>query len=697
MSIGMARFYKMKGSLSSGEYPLFANDQDLTGYLVSSAEVKYAKGLQTRIEVPTFTGFDTVNIVEIDGMYYWVTAWHESTTYNGSVSMTLDFMGPTSLYKSGDTIKGNWHKTPTAHCKYMGQVISNDVMQESRYVALPKLPTIKLGGKDWPLFWYQVVGYDNNNAIKRYGGFMAYDEQRGLDQNTLLTSPNASATYPTYAVLLNDITTFTGILAENVLDFSISERCPYPYTITHASSSLDYVALNTGTVETHTAHGITWGMYDLTSVDYGKANWTVSLNLSEMERALGQVIVKDCNANNLMTIPASKSATIDLAVATFADMSGIYTMLSHGDQVISMREGQLPYLGNTWETYRAYQLDTDMMQLQYNFENNKYNLETARKVAEGNATVSAMQSAGQSMSMATISPTAGLGGLVGAGFGIGASLGKLEIDKYELGRNYDLQNRQAQQDFILSQKTAINQPQTSYNNGYGTIYCHDSVHNISKMSLIMPYNMNSTYFDNWVAQFGYPAEGVMDIDAEIGYYQGKLLSGDSDDSGMYWDETNKIFNQGFRFIYPGAPPLPPVMNAKLINYINSSSYGGVSYKTFGNLTFQGADYSLDVTDEWASMYANFARKSDKNDYVVLQWGQRTGEIDLDQFGYCRYYLVDDTLYGINSYYGWFDYSEITLNKDAILEYYEPTLTPTNEQLTEYVINNAFDNLTDDSE
>ena len=165
---------------------------------------------------------------------------------------------------------------------------------------------------------------------------------------------------------------------------------------------------------------------------------------------------------------------------------------------------------------------------------------------------------------------------------------------------------------------------------------------------------------------------------------------------MYWDECNKTFMNGFKFVDAGTPPLPPEMVAKLINYGSTSSYGGVSFKTFGNLLFQGTEYSLSVTQEWTDTYMGFARKSDLNDYVVLQWGQGTGEIDLDQFGYCRYYLVNDTLYGINSFYGWFNYSEITLNKDNILEYYKPTLTPTNDQLTEYVINNAFDTLTDDS-
>ena len=567
MTTGLAKFYNMRGSLSSGEYPLLDTDMDLSEYLISSATVKYAKGLQTLIRVPTFTSYDVVNIVELDGMYYWVSEWKESTTYSGSVEMVLDFMGPTSLLRRGDAAKGNWHKLPANYSPYLRDSVTNDMMIEKSSVRPTDIevgtigqysvidPTVTRIG-----FWYQIIGYDSDGNMKKWGGFMPYSvEHKRFDpedriMDTYSSGSGTKAVYPNIWDLIKNINAYTGLQADRILDFSISARCPYkiyrdphlPYQVAlQLYDSLGTTVTRGTNVRNATVSGQSYAfyLYDLTTYPYALQEQTVTLNLTDMQRAIGMVGIKDWNNNTIVSIP--NSDTIEVSFQTVGDIAGIYTIIKADNVNMAIPEGKLPYLSNNWMDYLAYQMDTDRMSMENAIKYAQYEKETDLMGGLANTAINAVSTGVMTGAIA--------GNYAGAITGAASGLAGLGVSIYQSDRAYELAEMKARDSFALSQKQAKLQPQTAYNVGYGTIYCTMNGVSPLRLCLSMPKNIDSDYYEAWLQEFGYPAEGVMEATIEEGYYQGQLITDAIADSGMYWDEMNKTFMKGFKFVNPGEP------------------------------------------------------------------------------------------------------------------------------------------------
>ena len=106
---------------------------------------------------------------------------------------------------------------------------------------------------------------------------------------------------------------------------------------------------------------------------------------------------------------------------------------------------------------------------------------------------------------------------------------------------------QIQADYELTQKKAVNQPQTAYNAAYGLQYLYMNMINPLSFDTFLPKDLTENYFTNWTKQYGYPAEGIRTAQIEPGYYQGSIIN-DGTLSGIYFDELNADFMRGFRFI-----------------------------------------------------------------------------------------------------------------------------------------------------
>lgn len=546
MTTGSVSFYKMRGSLSSGEYPLLSSGQDLAQYHLNTQTVKYAKGLQTRVTVPQFTGWETANVTQMDGAFYWITESKESTTYNGSAEFILDYMGPTSLFKRGDTVQAALKRAPTNICPYMQDQLTSDLMSISSRYAFEELDCPK-SKPAFETFWIQISGHDNSGNIKQFGGFIAYDpDEGGFDWLNTIYSP-LTQDYVPFGEWMTNITTYTGMTAEDIDDVSVSRRCPYKCARQLITGSVYSVYLidSLGNTVNPTVSG-NYVLYNITQLKLAgtipPANTqTVTIDLSVYERTYGHVGLYDWNKNEIMSIPGNAVQTLTVTAEMMADISGIYCCISVLDDYISVPEGKLPYFGNTAATYKAYSMDTDRLAMQYAIQTAHMNRETSDTVALGNA----LAGFGNNIMIGALggNPVSVASGILGAtASGITSA--------YESSRAMELSIIQAQQNYELSEKRAIDQPSSGYNVGYGSIYAYMNERNPLAVCVKMPRNLDSDYYDAWAENYGFPAEGVKTVTITNGYYQGKLLSTDVDRTGMYWDECNKTFMQGFKFINP---------------------------------------------------------------------------------------------------------------------------------------------------
>jgi len=649
-----------------------------------------------------FEGYEGVNMVEMDGDYYWTVSYSELA--NGEVRYVLDYAAPTSLVRLGDTLTGEWHKTGSNYCEYLKNAITNAPKLVSKIVALPRIEDKDADTYNLGKYWVQVCGYDSQGKILRRGWFTSLTTGGGILGGAAGTTHDGATAdaFPSLRHVIANMQAATGILAEEVLDFSISARCPFGYTTVKIGTTWCYLIEDHAHAPTYptlttTEGGTTRYLYDLDALPdlqiLGNEE-SISINLSNMETAIGDVSLRDSDWNIIGTFATMGNGGCVFLVRTFSDLNGIYTTVSYvinseKVQQVTFMEGKLPYLGNTAETYRAYQMDTDRLSMENSINYNEIQRQIDLKVGLTNAAVHGIEAA---LTGAAGSSLLNLGAPAVAGAAMGAGISLLEsgLSLYETQETADLKNMQARDTAALSEKQAISQPQTAYQSGYGTIYAINQYMRPPAITLAMPYGIDEGYYEDAVADFGYPAEGRMDVTIGPGFWQGQLLN-DGSIAGQRFDEMNKDFMRGFKFLKIGRT----IYNAALTGTGATEGYGGITWRDRPNLTVNGNAYTA-TTDAgpWDSAYAKFINRSDLPKYVGFMWGQRTGTLQLDAYGYCRYYLVDDRLFGIDSFYGMSQYTEITgTTKDTIIAAYKPRLSPADAELTAYMTSNPFDTLT----
>lgn len=561
--IGTITFYRMRGSLSSGEFPLFDSQEDLSQYAIATIErAKYRDGLQANADIPYFSGLKEANIASIGNSFYWVTAYTQKTSESNQYVVTLDYMGPTSLYRRNGTARGSWHKLPYNAAPYLKDAVTNGMMRITRSLSdIGNTQAIGWLGSGH-LYFYQVTGYDANNAIHRICGFAFYSEEHGFYGN-IRASSNTS--YPSFADLIANITACTGLVANRVMDLSISVRCPYSFNYT-VSGGFPTVTINDigGNPIMPTVHGSnTFVTYDLEALQgtleqYDK---TETLTLTAMERALGNVNLIDWNGNIIATLPTQYGNTIDVIVETISDLSGLHTLIRCNDLKITVNEGKLPYLDNNYETYKAYQMNTDRESMENSIRFAEYDRDTQRITGTVNSAINGLAS-GVITGMAAGNPAASI--VMGAAGSIVSGITNL----YEQDRAMDLTRKKAEADMELSKRRTLEQPQTAYNAPYGMIYCALNERNPLQIAVSMPDNVDSTYYEQWTDNYGFPAEGIINANIQDGFYQGKLIDSVG---GMLFDAANDTFMRGFRFVDPEGSGPEPTVTSLTINLTSEIS------------------------------------------------------------------------------------------------------------------------------
>ena len=551
--IGTITFYRMRGSLSSGEYPLFSSGQDLSVYQVASfPRVKYRGGMQASADLPYFQGLESANVAQIGGAFYWVTEYRQRTAESNQYTITFDYMGPTSLYRSGDTVTGVWHRLPAVTNAALQDQVTNGPLTISR--------TLDFSALDCPqslpylqTYWIQITGHDNSGNIKQFGGFIGYDtDDEAFDWLNAIKAGTNGREYVSFGDWMSSMTTYTGLTAEDVDDVSISKRCPFKCRRTLIGAGVYYVELLQSDNTAVTQKTVnSKALYDLSAIRTSGAvpapnETTVTMTLSASERLVGKASILDWNRNNIMSIEVSKfTGSVTIEAAMHSDLHGVYCNVRVGDEYMSIPEGKLPYYGNTAATYQAYAMDTDRLAMQYAIQNAHYNRETSDNSVMGNTVAGIANNV--MVGALNANPVSIASGIMG---GVTSGI----VSAYESQRSMELTIRQAEQDNKLSAKRAIDQPSSGYNVGYGGMYAYLNENNKLCVALSMP-KVASGYIDGWTGQFGYPAEGMIATTAMLGYYQGKLVSSSG---GMMYDRCNETFMNGFKFVDPsGAGPVPP--------------------------------------------------------------------------------------------------------------------------------------------
>lgn len=550
--IGAVEFLKLPGSISSVEYPLLTSaSMDLTSVTVKRfANVKFTEDLVQDIRVPYFADYSKCSMVRMNSELYWIVGYSQDTLTQSSITFRLNYNGPSSRYHKGDTMYGIWERTGNERkCDWLQYTPFSG--EESVYSSTT-LPVIRDSGS-LKRYYVQVttkarfkkltyadaqsaMNDTEQDRMTIYAFFADANALTGADAGAIYPNANDTAhVYPQISMVIDDIENL-GISASNVVDISISERSPFPVgTNTASTCNISGVDLSTNLVKV--------GLYafyrldpSLSGIDFINST-TISLPGSGAIAMISRLDVVDESGSSVGSLPYSARSASTLKVTTFADFTGIYTRIdaTNGSNgrvaTVCKPEGKLPWVGSTWEEYRAYAMAYDR-----------------QSVANANTLTTVKGITG--MTSGIVGSAVGgamVGGVLGAGIGI---LGGMTT-AISSTANIAAETSYARNEQKNLEKRTQAQPGTAYAPQYGRNYIIQTCISPTKIQCMVPLGAlrNTAWITQYTQYYGYPDDGVWrGLTAAKGYFKGTLVTGSDGRTGPKFDRCNDIFQNGFRFI-----------------------------------------------------------------------------------------------------------------------------------------------------
>ena len=540
-------FLKMPVALSTGEYPLLTSlDQNLAAYIVQSVTLNVRKDLAQTVRTVDFDGSEGVNMARIRGLgMYWITARDTSTDVQGTVSFSLSACAPSTLLFSYDRVIGEFSRLPENLCPYLSRQAMTGDLAPSRSVDLPMMGVNDRGNlKVWiqvtSTTYLNATGTATENRYATYGFFATVNDRGGWGDYVAADGDGETRKY--YPNIQDVISNpeYMGLQASTIQDISISVRCPFKYSENGLYMNLvksDGTVIPTNAVGPENA-AITGGRFafynlsDPTFIHAVPLIETVTVSLSDLERASGQVIIKDHNGSAVGMIPTSWGDIIEASVQCVGDHGKLLTIVTVNDVEYTIQEGHLPYVGSAWAEYIAYSMSYDRQAMENSiaYANQRMwaDLATGAAGAVQGAAVSAIGGSG---------PLAVLSGL--SSFGLGAAGSMIE-------RN--ISERQARDEQALSERRVQGQAGTAYSSAYGVIYCLMNLRHPALIEVDMPEGLTESIDGAYTSVHGFPAEGRRSVSLKAGFYQGRIFAADTIRMGPWFDELNNKLSNGIRFI-----------------------------------------------------------------------------------------------------------------------------------------------------
>lgn len=541
-------FLKMPVSLSTGDYPLLDGlDMDLSGYIVETMSLNVRKDLHQMIRVVDFDGSEFCNMVRFRGYgLYWITARETSSDVNSAVSFVLSVCASSTILSTGKSVKGEFSRLPSNVCTYLKRQAVSGAMQYSRHVDLPTIGETSHGR----MYWVEITStvhlnhtdgsVASSDSLNRYGMFVVINS-RGTSGDYVVAN-NATGEEQVYYPSIEDIISNPerlGFQASTIQDISISARCPYTWTgsdglfrVNLTNVSGDVILPNTrgpDVVEITGGHYEFYRLNDQTKT-FPPLVETVTMTLSSLERASGQVIIKTEAGSNISSIPTEWSGTITADVQCIGDMGKLLTIITIAGTEYTIPEGHLPFVGSQWAEYAAYAMVYD-----------RQSMEQSISYANERMVADIAQGAAGAIQGAAVSAISGSGPLA-----IGTGLASFGLSTAGSLIERSISEREARDTRALAERRVQGQAGTPYNTAYGLIYNMYYHRHPACIQLDIPSGLTTSIDSTYTSRHGYPAEGVRTITMGEGYIQGRVFPV-GDLTGPILDKANEELSNGITF------------------------------------------------------------------------------------------------------------------------------------------------------
>lgn len=546
--IGSIEFFKVPGSLTSGDYPIFSSSTaSLASYKTNTySNCKFTKDFQQRITVPEFDAWTTVNMARLTSgawtRWYWITDRHTSSITNSAIEFAIEFNAPTSMLTQSSTLNGYWTRAPTNISVYKGQSVMSGAMEidsiqafNNSIVTLTELGT-------YQLFWVSVTAtYNpdlNKDALTIIGFPIAIsqaDDSAKLTESRiytgLTTATLSSDAFPTLTDIINDASSI-GLTVEQILDVSISVILPYEYKVTKDSiSGAQVIRFNLKQDDTeYTATKLGTYCGYIPNNYYQNLIWDKQyVSIPEMISDCGSVGIINESGAIVQQIPTAwfgEDLSTYISVQCIVDYCQMYLKITFGEQIIQMPTTHIPYIGSAWDTYRAYSLAYDREAMEFSINNARESLNVQTNANVANGVIGAI---GNVLS-------GDIGGAVSGLLGSG-------IQTTTAYRQQDIADKATRFDQDLTERRIQAQPASAYGTSYGLSYIWNCLKQIPGIVKSKPAGLTDEIYNDYVTRYGYSVEGKASLTVQTGFYRGQLVTS-ATNSGGEFDRLNEVFMNG---------------------------------------------------------------------------------------------------------------------------------------------------------
>lgn len=535
MPVATVKFWSFPFGSGSGIAPVFGNthmpdmtDPDHPVLLETLTKKAVFDDAVTGMIVPRYTGWQKCNAVSFeitgdDPLWYWVRDARRSSDTSESLRYSLSLIAVTSELKIGDTVTGDWSRLPNRTQVLLGQDVPNTSMIRTRKVSLPKihgpvntskyfwveLTATKSFETQWDIGLQKWVVTCTHDRVTKYGCFIT--DFISVDYTV---NPQTTAIYPSLSSLINNPTLLFGgygtsdtMSSNDIVDISISERCPYAYT----EGMHSYTPLMTpnGSAIYPSRAKADGSDIGISMINLSLGSWqehpdtNITTSITDDELTSGEMYLIDTQGNRIMTLNRNRSMD-SINVRTMSEYGRIYTKYTMPDgTVIFDEEGHLPYIGSAWLDYIVNERNYDRQMMQLNIEKQK---------------TDAIQG-GIESTLGGMIGGALIGGPVGAVAGAVGSAAGVVGTAITTERNieYTRDQQKAKENFIRGQSAS------SYNIGYGINYIQKSMQDIGGFCVSMP-DIDSSILTAIASRRGYPADEYSAQAIGEGFHQGTLTN-----------------------------------------------------------------------------------------------------------------------------------------------------------------------------
>lgn len=588
--IGTMEFIRCAGSLMTSEYPLLTADSDMDQYVVQTySDVHFIEDMKQVMTMPSFDGWSECNMVRFKESdtdtpwtaYYWITDAVRSSTAQGCTDFILEFDAPTTLLKKGDTVNGQWLRSPVNFTPWKQQnVVSGTMGYTSKRYTLSDMDDYDTWGDT---YWVSITATktpDNEQgSLEIYGFPVILSDPVFADQSSGYVTVMSSGDYgwfPSVQDLINgDTMERMGLTASEIQDISITKGCPFAfYTVglgqfylgINASNHVDPIHIKyTDGSDTKNSVCVVYHISGSIGVQYFKPfKKETDITLTDMEATCGQFNIVDSNGSCVANIPSNWIVNNKLKFSTevIVDFSQIYWRIKviHPNSgvtlgIFQINDTHLPYIGSQWDDYRAYSMGSDREAMQFGIDQAKnqalaniadsaittvvglatggatFAAGTAVRAAAGAnaATMNAANVAYQQQQMGTVSQ--GASGIIGSIYG------------------YTQIEKSAKFNQELSERRVQAQPSNGYNINYGLGYVINTNETPIGLVISLPVGITESIFNEFIENFGYANEGEYEMPMNYGFYQGTIYTTPTM-TGPRLVELINAMNAGIRMIKP---------------------------------------------------------------------------------------------------------------------------------------------------